>query len=165
MFSKQKLAKEFEKLAKRFLTPSRRKELLHSIQSDKTSWFAWISQVKNILKKLDKTEAVKFAGFALLLEQNPDSRSYQDTMKRFLTDKIEYYKYYDFHLEKKLAKDQKTKSVFWTNKILRLFISRSFLGIIIVLLIVGFIGWFYLDKDGCVEFVSKVVQPFLKAIR
>lgn len=165
MFSKKKLAKEFRALAKSFLVLEKRKMLLASLRGEKSKWFAWSSQVKNILKRLDRAEAVKFSGFILLLEQNPESRTYQDTVKRFLADKVEYYKYYDFGLEKKLAKEKGVKSVFWTGKIFRLFISRSFLGIIIILLIVSFIVWFYIDRESCLEFVGKVVQPFLKAVK
>jgi len=147
------------------LEPEKRKALLVSLKEDKTKWFLWASQMKGILKNLDRTEAVKFSGLLLLLEQNPDSRFYQNKIKKFLIDKIEFYKYYDFALEKKLAEKEGERKKLWTSKILRLFISRSFLGILILVLIVGFIIWFYLDKESCLEFVKKVIQPFLKAIK
>ncbi|MBU2472761.1 hypothetical protein KKE74_01885, partial [Patescibacteria group bacterium] len=110
-------------------------------------------------------EAIKFAGLLLLLEQNPDSRFYQDNLKKFLIDKVEFYKYYDFSLEEKLDKMEKSERKLWISKFFRLFISRSFLGILILILIIAFIGWFYLDRESCLEFVDKIIQPFLKAIR
>jgi len=165
MPSKRKLAKELEKFSKEFLEPKRRKILLASLKGDKTEWFLWVSRMKGILKNLDRTEAVKFSGLLLLLEQNPNSRFNQDNLKKFLINKTEFYKYYDFILEKKLTEKGRIKKNLWTSKILRLFISRSFLGIIIVVLILGFILWFYIDKESCTEFVDIIVQPFLRAIR
>lgn len=165
MPSKKKLAKQLESLAKKFLLPKRRKILLVSLKGDKTKWFLWTSPMKSILKNLDKVEAVKFSGFLLLLEQNPDSQFYQDKMKKFLIDKVEFYKYYDFSLKKKLAEQEKTRKKLWISKTFRLFISRSFLGILILVLILGFIAWFYLDRESCSEFVETIIQPFLKAIK
>jgi hypothetical protein len=164
MLSKKKLVKELKKLSQKFLEPKRRKALLISLKGDKTKWFLWTSQMKGVLKNLDRAEAIKFSGLLLLLEKNPSSRLYQDKMKKFLIDKIEFYKYYDFSLEKKLAEKKITSKNLWTSKILRLFISRSFLGILILFLILGFIAWFYLDRESCLEFVKKVIQPFLKSI-
>jgi len=165
MSSKRKLAKELESLAKKFLLPKRKKILLDSLKEDKTKWFFWTSQMKGLLKNLDKSEAVKFSGLVLLVEQNSDSQFYQDKMKKFLINKVEFYKYYDFSLEKKLAKQEKTQKKLWISKIFRLFISRSFLGILILVLILGFVVWFYIDRESCLEFVNAVIQPFLKAIK
>ncbi len=165
MPSKRKLAKELEILAKKFLLPKKRKILLDSLNGDKTKWFFWVSQMKGLLKNLSQAETVKFSGLVLLVEQNPGSRFYQDKMKKFLINKVEFYKYYDFSLEKKLAKQEKTQKKLWLSKIFRLFISRSFLGILILILILGFIAWFYIDKESCLEFVKGVVGPFLKAIK
>jgi len=165
MLSKKKLAQELETLAKKFLLPKKRKILLDSLKGDKTKWFFWVSELKGILKNLDKSEAVKFSALLIFLKQNPDSRFYQDKMKKFLVDKVEFYKYYDFSLEKKLTKEERARQKLWISKIFRLFISRSFLGILILVLVLGFIAWFYLDRESCLEFVNKVVQPFLKAIR
>jgi hypothetical protein len=165
MPSKRKLAKELETLAKKFLRPKRRKILLTSLKGDKNKWFLWVSQMKGILKNLDRAEAVKFAGLLLLLEQNPDSQFYQDRIKKFLISKVEFYKYYDFSLERKLARQEKTQKKLWISKIFRLFISRSFLGILILVLILGFVAWFYIDRESCLEFVKAVVQPFLKAVK
>ncbi len=165
MPSKRKLAKELEKLSDRFLQPQKRKKLLFSLKEDKTEWFLWVSQMKGLLKNLDKTGAVKFAGLVLLVEQNPESKFYQDKMKKFLIDKVEFYRYYDFSLEKKLAQKEKTEKKLWISKIFRLFISRSFLGILILALILCFVLWFYLDRESCLEFVKGVVNPFLKAVK
>lgn len=165
MPSKRKLVKELEKLSAKFLQLEERKELLVSLKKDKTKWFFWVSQMKGLLKNISQTEAVKFSGLVLLIEQNPKSRFYQDKMKKFLISKLEFYKYYDFSLEKKLAKQEKTQKKIWISKIFRLFISRSFLGILILVLIVGFILWFYLDRESCLDFVKGVVGPFLKAIK
>lgn len=165
MASKRKLVKELEKLSKRFLKLEERKILLASLRDDQTEWFVWISQMKGVLKNINKTEAIKFSGLLLLLEQSPESKFYQDKLKKFLIDRTEFYKYYDFNLEKKLAQKANTRKNLWTSKILRLFISRSFLGIIIVILVLSFIVWFYIDKESCLEFVDKVVGPFLKAIK
>jgi len=165
MASKRKLAKELAILSKKFLEPKKRKALLISLKGDKTKWFLWTSQMKGALKNLDRAEAVKFSGLLLLLEQKPESRFYQDKIKKFLVDKTEFYKYYDFTLERKLAEKEGERKKLWTSKILRLFISRSFLGILILVLIIGFIAWFYLDRESCLEFVKKVIQPFLKAIQ
>lgn len=164
MFSKKKLAGEFEKAAQKFLKLRSREVLLASLEKDRSDWLAWASEIKTILKHLDTTDAVKFAGLLLLFEQNPDSRFHSDNIKKFLIDKIEFYKYYDFDLENKLAQEQKKSQDIWVSKVLRLFISRSFLGILILVLILGFIGWFYLDRASCLEFVRSVVQPLLKPI-
>ena len=165
MPSKRKLAQELETLAKKFLLPKKRKILLDSLKGDKIKWLFWVSELKGILKNLDQSKAVKFSALLIFLEQNPDSRFYQDKMKKFLVNKVEFYKYYDFSLEKKLAKEERTRQKLWISKTFRLFISRSFLGILILVLILGFIAWFYLDRESCLEFVNKVIQPFLKAIR
>jgi len=108
---------------------------------------------------------LNFSGLLLLLEQKPDSNFYQNNLKRFLIDRIEFYKYYDFSLEKKLAQKERSEKKIWISKFFRLFISRSFLGILILVLILGFIVWFYTDRESCLEFVNGVVGPFLKAIR
>jgi len=165
MPSKRKLAKELEILSKKFLLPKKRKILLASLKGDKTEWFFWVSQMKGLLKNLDKSEAVKFSGLLLLLEQNPDKRFYQNRMKKFLVNKVEFYRYYDFSLEKKLSGLERNRKKLWISKVFRLFISRSFLGMLILVLILSFIVWFYIDRESCLEFVKGVVQPFLKAIR
>ncbi|MFH1461295.1 MAG: hypothetical protein ABIF84_02645 [Patescibacteria group bacterium] len=165
MASQEKLAKELEKLSKKFLDRDKRKELLSSLEGDKTEWFYWTSEMKNIFKHLDKSQGLKFFGLLLLLEQKPDSQFNQNNLKKFLIDKTEFYKYYDFDLDKKLAEKEKSERKLWISKFFRLFISRSFLGILILCLIVGFILWFYLDRGSCLEFVNGVVGPFLKAIR
>ena len=165
MSSKEKLVKKLEKLSQKFLEIESRKELLNSLKEDKTKWFQWSSEVKIILENINRTEAIKFAGLLLLLEQNSDSRFHQDNLKKFLVDKVEFYKYYDFSLEKKLDKMERSERKLWISKIFRLFISRSFLGILILVLILAFIGWFYLDRESCLEFVDKIIQPFLRAIR
>lgn len=165
MVSKKKLFRELEKLSNRFLEPKKRAVLLNSLRNDKTEWFLWVSQMKGILKNIDRKESIKFSGLVLLFEKNPKSRFYQDNLKKFLIDKVEFYRYYDFSLEKKLTKEEKTARKLWISKFFRLFISRSFLGILILGLIVGFVLWFYLDRESCLDFVKGVVGPFLKAIR
>ena len=165
MSSKNKLAKELEKLSKKFLEKENRKELLGSLKDDKIEWFVWISQMKGILKNIDNSEAIKFSGLLLLLEQNPDSNFHQNNLKKFLIDKSEFYKHYDFSLEEELSKKEKSEKKIWISKFFRLFISRSFLGILILVLIIAFIVWFYIDRESCLEFVNGVVGPFLKAIR
>ncbi len=165
MSSEKRLAKKLEKSAKKFLNIDKRKELLNSLKSDKTDWFYWISEIKGIFKNIDKSEAVKFSGLVLLLEQNPDSRFHRDNLKKFLINKTEYYKHYDFSLERELTKKEKVQKKIWISKFFRLFISRSFLGILILALILSFIVWFYMDRESCLEFVNGVVGPFLKAIR
>ena len=121
--------------------------------------------MKGVLENINRAEVIKFSGLLLLLEQNPRSRFYQDKIKKFLIDKVEFYKYYDFKLEKNLSKEERKRKNLWISKILRLFISRSFLGIILILLIISFIVWFYADRESCLEFVQKIVGPFLKAIK
>jgi hypothetical protein len=165
MLSKRKLAKELEKTAKKFLDEDTRKDLLKSLKGNKTDWFYWTSEIKRILKNLDKSDTIKFAGLLLLFENNLGSRFHQNNLKKFLIDKIEYYKYYDFSLEKELAKQEGASKKLWISKIFRLFISRSFLGMLILALIVSFIAWFYLDRASCLEFVRQVVGPFLKGIK
>lgn len=162
---KSKLAKELEKTTKKFLDENTRKELLKSLKGDKTDWFYWTSETKRILKILDKSDAIKFAGLLLLFESNSKSRFHRNNLKKFLIDKIEYYKYYDFSLEKKLAEKEKSSKKLWISKVFRLFISRSFLGMLILALIVSFIAWFYLDRASCLEFVRKVVGPLLRGIK
>jgi len=163
--SKKKLAKELEKLSKKFINKEQRRELLDSLNKDKTKWFMWSAQMKNILKGLNKTEAVKFSAFTLTLEQKPRSKFCQDQLKKFLIEKTEFYKYFDYGLEKDLKDSKDKRKNLWISKILRLFISRSFLGILILGLILGFIVWFYIDRDTCLDFVDKIIQPFLKAIK
>lgn len=165
MASKRKLVKELEKLAEKFIKPKERGVLFESLKKDKTEWFQWVSQMRMILKGLDKMDALKFSGLLMLLEQNIESQFHQDNMKKFLIEKTEFYKYYDFSLDKELNKQRMEKRNLWTSKVLRLFISRSFLGILILVLILGFIGWFYIDRESCLEFVQKVIGPFLKAIQ
>jgi ABC-type antimicrobial peptide transport system permease subunit len=165
MPSNKKLAKELEKLSEQLLDQEKRKTLLDSLSGEKTEWFKWTAEMKGLLKNLDKAEAVKFSGLVLLLEQKPKSGFYQDNLKKFLVDKVEFYKYYDFSLERKLTQKEKTEKKLWISKIFRLFISRSFLGILILALIIGFIVWFYADRESCLEFVQGVVGPFLKAIK
>jgi len=165
MPSKNKLAKELEKLSKKFLDKDKRKVLLDSLRNDKTEWFVWVAQMKGILKNIENNEAIKFSGLLLLLEQNPESDFHQNNFKKFLIDKSEFYKHYDFSLEEELAKKERSEQKIWVSKFFRLFISRSFLGILILVLIVSFIVWFYLDRESCLEFVNGVVGPFLKAIR
>ncbi len=164
MPSKRNLVKKLDKLANNFLKPDKRKQLLKSLQEDKTEWFLWCSKIKGIMKNIDKLEATKLTGYLLLLEKKPKSKFHQDNLKRYLINRVEFYKHYDFTLEKKLSQRKYATKKLWTSKILRLFISRSFLGIILVVLILGFIAWFYLDRESCLEFVKGVVGPFLKAI-
>jgi len=163
--SKEKLAKEFEKLSKKFINKEKRKELLDSLKKDKTEWFRWSAEIKNILKNLNKVESVKFSAFILAIEQKPESEFCKNRLKKFLIEKTEFYKYYDFKLERDLKKIKGKSKNLWISKILRLFISRSFLGILILVLILGFIVWFYIDRDTCLDFVDKIIQPFLKAIK
>ncbi|MBU4031066.1 hypothetical protein KJ756_02840 [Patescibacteria group bacterium] len=164
MASKKKLVKELEGLTGRFIEPKGRGALFASLEGDKTEWFQWVSQMRMVLKGLDKADALKFSGFLLLLERDAESRFHQDNMKKFLIEKTEFYKYYDFGLDKELNKQKIARKNLWTSKILRMFISRSFLGILILAMVLGFIGWFYADKESCLEFVQKVVGPFFKAI-
>jgi len=163
--SKEKLAKEFENLSKKFINKEKRNELLDSLKNDKTKWFMWSAEMKNILKNLNKTEAIKLSAYILAIEQKPESIFCNNKLKKFLIEKTEFYKYYDFKLEKDLKKIKGKNKNLWISKILRLFISRSFLGILILLLILGFIVWFYIDRNTCLDFVDKVIQPFLKAIK
>jgi len=163
--SKQKLAKEFDKISNKFIEQGKRKELLNSLRSDRTDWFVWSAEIKNILKNLDKVEAVKFSALLLALEQKPESEFCQNNLKRFLIEKKEFYKYFDFNLERDLRKIKDKGKNIWISKILRLFISRSFLGILILILILGFVLWFYVDRENCLDFVDKIIQPFLKAIK
>lgn len=165
MAKEAQLAKELEKIVKKFLDENTRKVLFKSLKGDKTEWFYWVSEIKRILEKLSKSDANKFTALLLLLETGPKSRFHQNNLKKFLIDRIEYYKYYDFGVDRELAKKEKTSKKIWISKIFRLFISRSFLGILILVLIVGFILWFYLDRESCLEFVQKVVSPFIKGIK
>jgi len=165
MASGKRLAKELEKLSRQFLDHEKRKKLLNSLVGDRTEWFKWVAEMKGLLKNMDKAEAVKFSGLVLLLERKPKSKFCRDNLKKFLVNKVEFYKYYDFSLEKRLAAKEKAQKKLWISKTFRLFISRSFLGILILVLIVGFILWFYTDRESCLEFVKGVVGPFLKAIR
>lgn len=163
--TKSKLAKQLEKIAQKFFDENTRKELLESLKGDKTDWFYWTLETKRILKNLDKSDAIKFAGLLLLFENNSGSRFHRNNLKKFLIDRIEYYKYYDFSLEKKLAEKEKSSKKLWISKVFRLFISRSFLGMLILALIVSFIAWFYLDRESCLEFVRQVVGPLIKGIK
>jgi len=163
--SKEKLAKEFEKLSEKFINKEKRKVLLNSLNKDKTEWFRWSAEIKNILKSLGETDIIKFSAFVLALEQKSDSKFCKNQLKKFLIEKTEFYKYYDFKLDKDLKNIKAKSKNLWTSKIMRLFISRSFLGILILLLILGFIVWFYIDRETCLEFVDKIIQPFLKAIK
>ncbi len=165
VISKEKLAKELEKLSEKFINKEKRKNLLDSLENDKTKWFIWVAEMKNILKNLDRTEAIKFSAYILAIEQKPESKFCSDKLKKFLIEKTEFYKYYDFKLEKDLKKIKGKSKNLWISKILRLFISRSFLGILILVLILGFIVWFYIDREICLDFVDKIIQPFLKAIK
>jgi len=163
--NKKQLVKELRKLSKEFLDIKDRKELIASLRGDRTKWFIWSSRIKGIFKNIDRTEAMKLSGILLILEQKPESEFYQNQLKKFLIEKTEYYKYYDFNLEKRLKEQGRAGKNLWTSKILRLFISRSFLGMILIVLILGFILWFYIDRESCLEFVSKVVGPFLRAVK
>lgn len=165
MSSNKKLAKRLEELSNKFLNKENRKVLLDSLENDKTEWFTWLAEMKGIFKNINNNEAMKFSALILLLQQNSKSDFHQNNLKKFLIDKVEYYKHYDFSLDKELAKKERNEKKIWINKFFRLFISRSFLGIIIIVLILGFIVWFYLDRQSCLEFVNGVVQPFLKAIK
>jgi len=165
MADKRKLAKKLDKLSKKFLEKDKRKGLLNSLEGDKTEWLTWVAEMKGIFKNIDKGDSMKFAGFLLLLEQSPGSNFHQNNLKKFLIDKVEFYKHFDFSLDRELAKKEKSQKKIWISKFFRLFISRSFLGILILVLIVAFIIWFYWDRDSCLEFVNGVVGPFLKAIR
>ena len=165
MSSNKKLAKRLEELSNKFLNKESRKVLLDSLENDKTEWFTWLAEMKGIFKNINNNEAMKFSALILLLQQNSKSDFHQNNLKKFLIDKVEYYKHYDFSLDKELAKKERNEKKIWINKFFRLFISRSFLGIIIIVLILGFIVWFYLDRQSCLEFVNGVVQPFLKAIK
>lgn len=165
MAKETQLAKELEKIVKKFLDKETREKLLASFKKDKTEWFYWTSEIKRILEKLNKADANKFAGLLLLFETDSKSQFYQNNLKKFLIDRIHYYKYYDWGAERELDKKEKTSKKIWISKILRLFISRSFLGVLILILIVAFILWFYLDREGCLEFVQKVVSPFIKGIK
>jgi len=165
MPSPKEKAKELEKIAQRFLEPKEREELLSSLKGDKTAWFRWASQVKGVLKNINKMEATKFSALVLFLEQKPASNFHQDNLKKFLIDNAEFYKNFDFSLDEKLAQEKRKRGDLWISKVLRLFISRSFLGILILVLILSFILWFYLDRESCLEFVDKVVGTFLKALK
>lgn len=163
--SKEQLVKEFENLSEKFIEKEERKLLLNSLKKERTEWFRWSAETKNILNNLDETDAIKFSAFMIALEQKPDSNFCQDKLKKFLIEKIEFYKYHDFEIEEDLKKIKNNSKNLWINKISRLFISRSFLGILILLLILGFIVWFYIDRETCLEFVDRIIQPFLKAIK
>lgn len=165
MASQREKAKELEKVSQKFLEFKEREELLNSLRGDKTNWFRWVSQIKGILKNIDKIEAAKFSALVLFLEQKPKSGFYQDNLKKFLIEKTEFYKNYDFSLDEKISQEKRKRGDLWISKVLRLFISRSFLGMLILILILGFILWFYLDRGSCLEFVDKVAGTFLKALK
>jgi len=165
MVSQKEKTEEFEKIAQRFLEPKDREGLLSSLAGDKTDWFRWVSQLKGVLKNIDKMDAAKFSGLILLLERKPASQFHQDNLKKFLIGKTEFYRNYDFSLDEKLSQEKRKRGDLWISKVLRLFISRSFLGMLILVLILGFILWFYLDRESCLEFVDRVVGPFLKALK
>lgn len=165
MASKKRLVKDLEKNSRKFLDKDQRKILLDSLKKDKTKWYEWVYCLKAIFKNLDKIETAQFAGLTFLLEQNQKSDFHKNNLNKFLIDKVEYYRHYDFSLERELTKEEKKRKKIWISKVMRLFISRSFLGILILLLILAFILWFYIDRESCLEFVREVVDPFLKAIR
>lgn len=162
MGGEKKIVKELDRVSKNFLSSRERDELLKSLKSDKSEWFVWISQMKGILKNINKADAIKFSGLVMLLEQNPDNKFYQEKLKKFLIDRVSFYRYYDFSPKDKI--DSKKKEMLIT-KIFRCLISRSFVGILLIILIVAFVAWFYLDRESCLFFVRTIIEPFLKAIK
>lgn len=163
MSSRKKLIQDLEKLSQQFISPQKRAVLLNSLKGERSKWNSWAAQIKGILTNLSEAEAMKFSGLVLLMEQAPEIKFYQDKLEKYLIDKTAYYKYYDFE-DKKSPTGDKTKEL-WINKISRCLISPSFVGVLLILLFIGFILWFYLDRESCLEFVNMIAQPFLKAIK
>jgi len=163
MSSRKKLINDLEKLSQQFIFPQKRTVLLASLKGERNKWHSWVAQIKGILDNLNEVEAMKFSGLALLVEQAPDIKFYQDKLEKYLVGKSAYYKYYDFE-DNKPKTDEKIKEL-WINKFFRCLISPSFVGVLLVLIFVGFIIWFYLDRASCLEFVNMIAQPFLKAIK
>jgi hypothetical protein len=163
MSSRKKLISDLEKLSQQFISPQKRAALLESLKGERSKWHSWSAQINGILKNLNEVEAMKFSGLVMLMEQAPEIKFYQEKLEKYLIGRAAYYKYYDFE-EKKSQTDDKTKEL-WLNKIFRCLISPSFVGILVILLFLGFILWFYLDRESCLRFAEMIAQPFLKAIK
>jgi len=163
MSSRKKLINDLEKFSQQFISPQKREVLLESLKGDRGKWHSWSAQITGILNNLNEVDGMKFSGLVMLMEQAPEIKFYQEKLEKYLIGRAAYYKYYDFE-DKKSPDEAKTRDL-WLNKIFRCLISPSFVGILVILLLVGFILWFYLDRGSCLEFVNMIAQPFLKAIK
>ena len=159
---KEKLVKKLEEIAGDFLDRGRREGLLAAMKSRETGWIVWKSEVQGLLKNLNYSDYLKFRTFLFLLEKSSDEDNVK-RMEEFLIERIEFYKHHDFKKDEEFEKKAEETREHFSDKFFRILISRSFLGILVLGTALFFIGWYYLDRPGAIEFSEKILKLFLRA--
>ncbi len=163
MLFKKQLVKKLEAYSSQFLILKERKELLNSLEKDRTEWITWSSKMKAVLENLSSVDKIKFSALLVLIETNLKSKLFHDRMKEFLIERVQHWKHYDF--KKKGKRLDKRESVSWIDRLFKLFTSKSFIRLLIIILIIAFIIWFYVDRAAYLEFTKSIIKSFFQAIR
>ena len=123
MLFKKQLVRKLEAYSGQFLILKERKELLDSLEKDKTEWTTWNAKMKAVLGNLSSADSLKFSALLVLIETNPKSELFHDQMKEFLIDRVQYWKHYAFkEKEKGLGKKEAAS---WIDKVFKLFTFKT----------------------------------------
>ena len=160
---KEKLVKRLEEIAGDFLDKQKQEGLIAAMRRKDTGWVVWKSQIQGVLKNLSQIDYLKFRAILLFLEQRADASSISQT-ESFLIERIEFYKDYDFKKEEKKEAEKEKKNIIFIEKFFRILVSRAFLGILVLGMVIGFIFWFYFDREAVIEFSNKILKLFLRVV-
>jgi len=163
MPSERELVKKLEAYSKQFLNSKKRKELLDSLKKDRTDWIVWKSKMEAVLGNLDSTDKLKFSALLIFIEKAPESKLFQNKMEEFLIERVQFWKHYNFKVEKKQTKSKKTE--LWIDRIFKILTSKSFIRLLMIFLIIAFIIWFYIDRAAYLEFIKSIIKSFFQAIQ
>lgn len=155
--------KKLEAYSKQFLDLKEREKLLDSLEKDKTQWLTWGESLKAVLGNLSSKDKLKFSALLVLVETNPKSGLFHDRMKEFLIARVQFWKHHDF--KKEGGKLGRKETVLWVDRLFKLFTSKSFIRLLIIILIIAFIVWFYVDRAAYLEFIKSIIKSFFQAIR
>lgn len=162
MPSKKELVKKLETYSQKFLDIKKREELLASLKKDKTRWLTWSASLKAVLGNLDIADKLKFSALLVFIEKSPESELFQNKMKEFLIGRVQFWKHYDFSKRGRLKEKEVAP---WVDRVFKLVTSKSFIRLLIIILIIAFIIWFYTDREAYLEFIKSIIKSFFQAIR
>lgn len=162
MSSERELVKKLETYSERFLDIKKRRELLDSLKKDKTRWLTWREALRAVLGNLDTADGLKFSALLVFVEKSPESELFQNEMKEFLIERVQFWKHYDFSKKARL----KAKEIApWIDRIFKILTSKSFIRLLMIFLIIAFIIWFYIDRAAYLEFIKSIIESFFQAIK